>query len=703
MSAGRDFLLEIGTEELPARAAASAREQAAPLVQAALADARVEVDEDSISTWVTPRRIAVLVRGLPEVQPDQEIAERGPAAAAAFDEDGNPTRAAEGFARAKGVAVGDLEVREHQGREFVFAVRRREGRSLAEVLPDVCRRVIEGFSFSKTMRWDDGGLRFSRPVRWLVTKFGDETIGYEAFGLTSGDASRGHRLLAPGPVKIASAGSYLEALAAAKVIADQEQRRQVIVEGLDAAAAARHATWIDPAGELDEVVYLVEQPSVQAGEFDSSHLRLPAKVLVTAMQSHQRYFPLETGEGELTNAFLYVMNGDPSRAREITEGNERILEGRIEDAEFSFDKDLETGIEAMASRLDQVVFHRRLGSLADKTARLERLVETFAGIVGLEEAPRRAAAAAAKLAKADLVSVMVQEFPDLERYMGSVYANMEGFPGEVCTAIAEHYLPAAAGGELPSTVPGAVLAVCDKVDNIVGAFAVDELPTGSRDPYGLRRAAAGIAAICREFGFDFDLEELLAAAHHLYVEQKADIDRGAAPTREMFEFVADRIQQRQVEQGMPVEVFAGARASGLRSTNALVALAEALDSFRGEPAFEDLHTAYFRCAKIAAKAGEEELPPVDPSRFEDAAEEKLGAAIEELAPRLEELRRLGEYRQALAAAAAIRPAVDRFFDAVMVMADDEAVRRNRLALVRRVADVLSRLGDPMQVAAAPKP
>ena len=700
----REFLFEIGTEELPAAAAASALKQAGRLAAEAFAAQAINVDPAGIDVWVSPRRIAVHVTAVPESQEPGESVERGPRADVAFDAGGKPTAAALGFAKSKGVDAGALEVREFKGQDFVFAVKTKEALPTEAVLPAVCRHILESIRFGKTMIWNGEGLRFSRPVRWLAARFGEAPVVFTAAGLECGTLSRGHRLMSPsGAVEIASAGDYRRELAEAGVIVDQEERRRIILEGLATAAARIGASFTDPAGELEEVVYLVENPSVHAGVFEEAHLRLPDMVLTTAMQSHQRYFPLRAEDGSLLAAFLYVMNGDPASAGQITEGNERVLEGRIEDAEFSFDRDLATGIEAMSAGLEAVVYHRRLGSLADKSARLWSLAETFADMVGLCGADRQAAAAAARLAKADLVSVMVQEFPDLQGYMGSVYAGMEGYPADVCRAIAEQYLPVASGGELPASVPGAVLAICDKVDNIMGTFSVDELPTGSRDPYGLRRAAAGLAEISGSFGFDFDLTALLAAARQLFIDQKADIEREKSPVVPAFQFVLDRIQQRQVEQGMPVEMVEAGRAAGLTSTLRLLELIRALEEFRGQPAFEDFHTAYFRCSKIAAKAGAGVKPgDVDESQFLEEAERELYQAVTQLEPRIAELTAARRYGEALELAATIRPAVDRFFDDVLVMAKEENLRRNRLALVLGAAGMLSQLGDPMRVAAAPK-
>lgn len=699
-AAPRDFLLEIGTEELPAAAAAAASSQAATLALDTLAAHHITVSPEQVKVWVTPRRIAIYINDLPSVQEDRELIDRGPVYEAAFDADGNPTKAATGFARAKGLNAEQLEIREQEGKRFVFAVRHQAGEPVTGLLPAICEGILRGFTFPKTMHWDGAHVRFPRPVRWLVTKFGEETIEFEAAGIRSSSFSQGHRFLGKQRVKITSPAAYTGELAAAGVIADQEERRRIILEGLATQAGKLSARFIDPAGELEEVLYLVEHPSVHPGSFAEEHLRLPDRVLITAMQSHQRYFPLTTEGGELMDAFLYVMNADPAAAAGITEGNERVLEGRIEDAEFSFDQDLKTGIEEMAGSLGAVVFHSRLGTLADKTARLISLAAHLGEALGLDETVRQTAATAARLAKADQVSIMVQEFPDLEGYMGGVYARLEGFSGDICNAIEEHFLPTAAGGAIPSTIAGAVLAIADKVDNIIAAFAVDEIPSGSRDPYGLRRAAAGITVISEGFGFDFDLRELLVAAHRLLLEQKADVSKEAAVDSAALDFIYDRIQHRQVEAGTAVEMMESARAASPPSIVRLLALAAAIDAFRRQPAFEDLHTAYFRCSKIAAKAAGEAAETVDPDLFTEETERELYGEITRVAPQVGERIAASDYTGAMELAAGIRQVVDRFFDETMVMADDEALRRNRLALVTQAANMLLQLGNPISAAAA---
>ena len=427
---------------------------------------------------------------------------RGPSAEAAFDGEGAPTRAAEGFARGLGVAVESLVVDEEGGRRFVFAERREAGRPVEDLVPEVVARLVGGLRFSKTMRWGDGtGLRFSRPVRWIVAKVDERDVPFELHGLVAGGRSQGHRFLG-GPVEIRDARSYHQALESVAVIADHERRRARIVSDLDAAAAEADAAWRDPGGKLDEVVFLVEWPSVATGRFDARHLALPSRVLVTAMQGHQRYFPLEGPDGGLRPAFLAVSNGDPARAAVIARGYEDVLDARLQDAEFSFERDRDAGLEALDARLGAIVFHARLGTMADKRDRLVAGVADIAAAVGADDEVGRTAAEAARLAKVDQGAVLVAEFSELEGYAAAVYARLEGVDEPVALAVEEQYLPEGPDSPLPSSAAGAVLAAAEKVDNLIGAFAVGEAPTGSKDPYGLRRAAAGLVRIALDRDWD---------------------------------------------------------------------------------------------------------------------------------------------------------------------------------------------------------
>ncbi|OFW60643.1 MAG: hypothetical protein A2133_05725, partial [Actinobacteria bacterium RBG_16_64_13] len=508
----RDFLLEIGVEEMPASACRAAIDLLRARVAGLFANEGVEVAPEDVEVKVSPRRIAVLMRDVPGEQVPREIAQRGPAFEAAFDAAGNPTRACEGFARAKGITAQDLEIREEGGRRFVYYVTRSESRPTAGLLPDICLKIVRDMYFPKNMRWGYRDVRFSRPIRWLVALWGETVVPFGIAGLTSARLSHGHRWLG-GPVEIGRPADYVEALRSVGVIVDHREREGLIWAELKRMAADQGLEVIDPGGKREEVLFLVERPTVALGQFAAGHLSLPAEVLETAMQSHQRYFPLVDKKGALSNRFLFVSNGDPAWVEQITAGNQRVLQGRIEDAEFSFAKDKATGLEAMAEQLGKIVFHVKAGSMKDKTERLVALAGYLAETSGAPGEAKDFALEAARLAKADQVSIMVREFADLEGVMGETYALMEGHHPEVAQAIREQFLPDAAGGAVPQTLAGALLATAEKVDNITAAFACGEPPSGSKDPYGLRRAAAGMVAIAMHHGLRYDVEKLLDRAY----------------------------------------------------------------------------------------------------------------------------------------------------------------------------------------------
>lgn len=683
-----DLLVEVGCEELPSSACREAIEQVPGLVAEVVQ--ALGLGEPPVEVSVAPRRIAVAVAGLPDGLPPAVRAVRGPAAEAAFASGGAPTRAAEGFARAQGVEVADLVVREDGGRRFVFAERTEPGRALDELVPEVAARVVGGLRFSKTMRWGEGtGLRFSRPVRWIVAKVDERTVPFELHGLVAGDVSRGHRFLG-GPAVIPSAGAYHERLREVGVVASHERRRAQIEAGLDAAAAAAGGVWRDPRGVLDEVVFLVEWPSVITGRIDPRHLRLPPRVLVTAMQGHQRYLPLEDEAGALLPAFLAVSNGDPAHAEVITRGNEDVLDARLQDASFSFDRDRDAGLRALDARLDAIVFHQRLGTMAQKRDRLVALVDALGDAVGAAPGARAAAEAAARLAKADQGAVLVAEFSELEGYVAAEYARIEGHPDEVARAIEEQYLPEGPDSPPPASDAGALVAMADRVDNLVGAFAVDEAPTGSKDPYGLRRAAMGVVRIALDRAWDADHRPLLGTAHRLLREQGADLVlQEAAAVDAVDAFLADRLGYVLGAEGVGAEAVAAALGAALGSLVATAAWARAIDAARGGEAFAAVWTASTRLVRIARR----EPPGGVPAPGGDPGEAALREAIDAAREPIADARARRDFAAALAAAEGLAAAVDRFFVDVLVNDEDPGVRARRYALVREAAAVLGGVAD----------
>ncbi len=566
------LLFEIGCEELPASACREAegqlRERWLP-----------ELGEGAV--YVGPRRIALLVNEVAEREPDRWV--QGPP-------EHLREQAAAGFARKQGVSEDELEVRDG----FLGVV--VPGRPISEALPETLAAIVAGLGFGKSMIWEKDGLRFSRPVRWLCAKLDRHTIHVEVAGLQSGHLTYGHRFTG-GEVELPRADEYAEVLRAAGVEPDQDERRRQILVGLDAIGG-----WRDPAGVLEEVVFLVESPVVLQGSFDERFLDLPPLVVETAMQSHQRYFPLEGAR------FAFVANGGDPEV--VVAGNERVLEGRLEDAHFSFERDVRKGIEALAEELGSITFVAGAGSFADKAARLQELV----GELGGGEASREAA----RLAKADQAAELVREFPDLEGHIGAEYARLAGFPEAVCGAIDEQYLPDSADGPLPHTEPGRVLAAAEKVDNLTVAFALGQRPTGSRDPHGLRRAAIGLCRIAIEGRLEIDLSAVVAARAPATGEQRLEVDD---VQRDVANFVLDRLDH---VLGQPVEFIRAARETELPGIHQIAELAQTL-RFPG-PGRPGAAADYVfnRADRILRKAEElADLGAVDEQRRSSAAERAL--------------------------------------------------------------------------------
>ncbi len=616
------LLLEIGCEELPAWACREAEAQLAGLC-------REHLGVEPTRVLVGPRRLVLVVEGMPETTAPEWV--KGPPLSA-------PPQAREGFARRHGLDPRALGEREG------FLGFERPGRPLREVLPEALAALVRGLSFAKTMRWDGGGLRFPRPLRWLLAKLDSDTVPVAVEGIPSGSVSYGRRFTSH-EIEIPDASAYLGLLRNAGVEPDHEERRRQIVSGLDALGG-----WSDPHGVLDEVVHLVESVLVLEGRFPERYLRLPERVIVTAMQSHQRCFPL----GGSRFAFV-AGGGDPDLVRA---GNESVLESRLEDASFTFERDVAKGIDALAAALSGITFFAGAGTYADKTERVVALVRELGG--------GEAALTAARLAKADQASELVREFPDLEGYIGGEYARLAGYPEEVCRAIAEQYLPDGADAPLPATQAGRLLSAADKIDTLTVSFALGHRPSGSRDPYGLRRAAIGL---CR-----------------LAVEGGLVIPRGLL-SEEVREFVEERLEGLL---GLPVEIVRAARRSQAPDLAGVAALARALHALDGER-LAAIHEVYTRAHRIA---GREEPGPWRHELLVEEAERELARALEEARPSLRD----SDLEAAIGAAVGLAPVVDRFFEEVLVMTEDEGLRRNRLRLLRDLRDTVgSALGDLSQI------
>lgn len=648
------LLLEVGCEELPASTCRSVARELPGLC-------RDHVGVDPERVLVGPRRIALLAEVPATVESDSV---NGPPRKIAFDDGGEPTKAALGFARKVGVEVDDLELVDD-----VLTFQPPE-RTIEEVLGEAVPALIRGLSMPKPMVWDEHRLPFARPIRWLCVKVDTRVVPVEIAGLTASDTTFGHRF-GGGALTVADASDYPDVLRAGRVEPDADERRRQITEGLDSLGA-----WSDPGDVLDEVVYLVEDVSVLEGAYDQRYERLPKRVVTTAMQSHQRYFPLEGGR------FAFVANGgDPDVVRA---GNEQVLEGRLEDAAFTYDRDVARGLDRLAAALDSITFVAGAGSYADKSARIEALVEELGGSDDARHA--------ARLAKADQAAELVREFPDLEGHIGAEYARAAGYAAAVADAIEDQFLPDAFEGPLPRTHEGRLVAAADKLDNLAVAFGLGERPTGSRDPFGLRRAATGLCRLAIEGGLALDIRSLAGTAYGQLAGQGAELSETETATVMAIEaFVLERLETLL---DAPVEFVRAARGSTLPEIAQVAALAEALAGLDAGR-LERLHTIYTRAARIVEKSDGTTAGEVRPELFEHDAERDVHATL----GRVEvELRDAATPQQAFASAEALAEPLERFFEDVLVMADDQAVRDNRLNLLRALRErVSARLGHLAEI------
>ncbi|MCI9206962.1 MAG: glycine--tRNA ligase subunit beta [Adlercreutzia caecimuris] len=684
---------EIGTEEIPAFDLKRATEQLAELVPAAL-DA-VRIPHGDVAVYTSPRRLIAVVADVAASTEALEEVFRGPAVAIAFDEAGRPTKAAEGFARGKGLSVDDLERRDENGTEYVYAVRQVSAQETAALLPSVLRGVIDDISWPKSCRWGTTSEMFSRPVRWLVALLGDEVIPVRYAGITAGRATRGHRFLAPGPHEVASADALVDVVRGAYVVPTQAEREAVIRDGVAAIEAACGATAELPAKTLTEVINLSEYPTPMVGTFDEEFLKVPEEIIVDAMLMHQRYFPLYDADGNLTNRFVIVSNGDPAHEATIVDGNERVVAARLYDAKFFYEEDLKRPLEDYVQRLDEVVFQEALGTMRDKTARVVKLSARITAAAGIKASEMRDIARAAYLAKADLVTGAVVEFTSVQGIMGSYYAAAAGEPERVARAIAEHYRPRFSGDAIPADVIGQVVALSDKIDTICGLFAVGQAPTGSSDPFALRRAALGVLAILEETGLPISLVETIDASLIIYREAGLEFDN-ASVRREIIDFFITREKVALHDAGVKADTIDAVLASCIEEPMVLAARARALEAARThEPeVFADLATAFARANNLREiglgtgyKTAELTAVERDLSDAVEAAEEAVAAALRE-----------DRFADALTALAALRAPVDRFFETTMVMDEDAEVRANRLKLLNRFANVFSHVADFGQMA-----
>ncbi len=685
-----ELFLEIGTEEIPAGFLPVAMRDMERLMRKELETARVAFE--AIRTFATPRRLALAVTGLASEQPRQELSVSGPSVKVAFDADGNPTKAALGFARSNGVEVSDLQQVETDKGTYLFLSKVEEGRKTADLLPEILPRLIANIPFKKSMRWKDLEVRFARPMHWIVALYDGVVVPFGYGNLESGNLSRGHRFMAPESFPVRDLASWKEECERHFVLPEPAKRRDIIAREIERVAHAAGGEINPDEALLDEVSFLVEDATPIIGTFEQKYLQLPRELLITTMREHQRYFTLIDKQGKLLPNFITISNTRPEDPAVVARGNERVLRARLSDAMFFWTEDQKVKLESRLDALKNVVYQAKLGTSYEKVMRFRELAAGLAA--QLAPADSALTDRAALLAKCDLETGMVYEFPELQGVMGREYAKIEGEDARVATAIYEHYLPVEAGGDLPSDNLGAFVSIADKIDTICGCFGVGLIPTGSADPYALRRSAIGVLAILLDRGYRLSLVELVGKAVDLL---SAKLTRPADEVKkDVVEFIRLRFVNMLTGQGQPQDVVDAVLSASFDDVIDANERVKALAALKGREDFEPLAVAFKRVVNII-KGGVD--TPVAPARFEADCEKALHAAVQDVAKKVAAATKAGDYATALQAIAGLRGAVDAFFEGVMVMAEDEAVRINRLALLTGVARLFENIADFAKIAA----
>lgn len=681
----RTLAFEIGTEEIPAFDLAGAVKQLSTMVPSLLDDAAIP--HGAVKIFSSPRRLIVIAEEIPEATEEKNEVFKGPSAKIAFDAEGNPTKAAQGFARGKGVDPSSLVVEDG----YVYARTHTPSVNVASLLSSVLDQIIHGLSWPRSQRWGVQSEYFTRPVRWIVALFGSEVVDFTFAGLVAGRTTYGHRFLAPGPFEVADADSLIDVVRSASVVPSEAEREQVIREGVAKAEAETGFTAVLHPKTLVEVINLAEYPTVLVGTFDEEFLKVPEEIIVDAMLVHQRYFPLYDKDGKLTNRFIVVSNGDPACAETIIDGNERVVRARLYDAKFFYDEDLKQPLESYVDRLGEVVFQEKLGTMLDKTNRIQRLADHLAEDAGLAGQDLSDVERAARLCKADLVTSAVVEFTSVQGVMGSYYAAASGETDQVAQAIEQHYRPRFAGDEAPDSVVGKIVAIADKLDTVCGLFAVGQGPTGSSDPFALRRSAIGIVTMLSgDNAVEVSLVAAIDAALASYAQQGIEFDVDAA-RRDVIEFFITRTKVMMRDAGNSIDAIDAVLSAGIQEPVELINRVSALEAARSEQpeVFEDLATAYARANNLCDSELGTEVNEGLLSEVEQALVHAVGLAESNVASALEN----NNYAAALAELAALRKPIDLFFESTMVMDEDQALRENRLRLLNSFVAVFANVAD----------
>ncbi len=675
------LLLEIGTEELPAADLESALDQLAKAVPALLDELRLA--HGKVTVQGTPRRLVAMVEDLADRQQDRTTVVKGPPASRAFDAAGVPTRAAEGFAQSKGLSAKDLQVKEIDGGQYVVAMVNEASNPAYDVLLQALPGLVSGIKFDKSMRWNSTNVAFSRPVRWLLAMLGGAAIPFEYAGLTANSTTRGLRFLEPAEISVHSGAEYLAALEKQGIVLDPGTRKDMIRGQVRKLMLEVGGSDKVDEDLLDEVTQLVEAPTALRGSFGEEHLRLPPEVLISVMKKHQRYFPVQTPEGTLLPYFIAVRNGDENGLEDVRDGNEQVIRARFADASFFINEDLKHKLSDQLSRLGTLTFQFKLGSMLDKTHRIEKLVDELSGKIGLDAAEKQTALRAAALCKADLVTHMVIEMTSLQGVMGRYYARYSGESDKVAQAIYDHYLPRFTGDASASNKIGLVVGLADRLDSLAGLFAAGLAPSGTKDPFAQRRAALGLVQSLTAFDLDFDLAEGLALA-----SANLPISSDEAVQKSCLEFIIGRERSSLTDQGFRYDIVDAVLAAQGQNPAGVMRAVRELGNWVARPDWNLILPAYSRCVRITRD--QKSRYTIDPTAFEEPAELDLYASLQQLE---KTGRRAGSVDDLLNAFTPVIPVINAFFDKVLVMDEDAAVRANRLGILQHISGLADGIAD----------
>ncbi|WP_203361720.1 glycine--tRNA ligase subunit beta [Bacillus sp. REN10] len=680
----RELLLEIGLEEMPARFVTESMNQLGQKVEAFLSEQNIA--HGDIQLFSTPRRLAVIVKDVAEAQPDMEEEAKGPAKKIALSEDGEWSKAAIGFTRGQGMSVEDIYFKEIKGVEYAHVNKFVKGKPAKELLPEL-REVITSLHFGKNMRWADNDLRYIRPIKWMIALFGQEVIPFSITNVSTSNHTMGHRFLGE-QVEITDANAYVQRLEEQYVIADPEKRKSMIREQL--IAIEKDQSWVIPVDEalLEEVNNLVEFPTALYGSFNEEFLELPEEVLITSMKEHQRYFPVKSPEGTLLPYFVTVRNGNSSALEKVAHGNEKVLRARLADADFFYKEDQKTAIDTFLNKLEAIVYHEKIGTLAEKVARIRKIAASLAELTGAESDTKNKADRAAQICKFDLVTQMVYEFPELQGIMGEKYALQKGEDEEVARAINEHYQPRHAEDDTPATFTGALVSLADKLDTIVSCFAVDIIPTGSQDPYALRRQAAGIVHILADKKWNVSLEEVIEAAVAIVKEDQIGDKEAHAVLEELMAFFKLRMKHNLQEQEVRYDMIDAVLEGRIGVVPVLFEKAAVLMAHKEAANFKEAVEALSRVLNIAKKA--EGTGEVDPSLFANDEEQALYEATVRVQEAWKTAESVEEKYQLLTN---LQPLIENYFEHTMVMAQEENIKANRLYQMQTLASLITDFAD----------